>query len=237
MKKERLTITQWIIRSLMNLLGLFLLALGVVTGLQCGLGASPFDVLQVGMTKYLPITVGQASQIIAVAFLVYTWAKGVIPGFGTILNAIFVGVFIDLVFTFGIQTPAILPMKVVMLLASTVLAGIGIVLSLKAKIGVGTRDAFMEYIVTRTQKSVGTVRATIEILAFIVGALLVGKDGLGTTYGIGTIFIALTLGHVITFTANVLKYDFDVSNHYTFKDSLDTYKANKKEMNIQESIN
>ena len=128
-------------------------------------------------------------------------------------------------------------MQVVMLLASTVLAGVGIVVSLKAKIGVGTRDAFMEYIVTRTQKSVGTIRATIEILAFAAGALLVGVEGLGTTYGIGTIFIALTLGHVITFTANVLKYDFDVSNHYTFKDSLDRYKANKEESNKQERLN
>lgn len=228
MNKERLTIAEWIIRSVMNLLGLFLLALGVVTGLQCGLGASPFDVLQVGMTKYLPITVGQASQILAVAFLIYTWSKGVIPGVGTILNAIFVGVFIDLIFTFGIQTPATLTMKIVMLVASTVLAGVGIVLSLKAKIGVGTRDAFMEYVVTRTQKSVGLVRATIEIIAFILGVVLVGMSGLGTTYGIGTIFIALTLGHVITFAAKIMKYDFDVSNHYTFKDSINLYKANKE---------
>lgn len=229
MNKERLTIMEWIIRSGMNMLGLFLLALGVVLGLQCGLGASPFDVLQVGMTKYLPITIGQASIIIAIVFLVYTWSNGVIPGLGTILNAIFVGVFIDFVFTLGIQVPASLIMKIAMLLASTVLAGVGIVVSLKAKIGVGTRDAFMEYMVTKTQKPVGKVRATIEIIAFIVGALLVGMEGLGTTYGIGTIFIALTLGHVITFTANVLKYDFDVSNHYTFKDSIDIYKAKKEQ--------
>ncbi|MGL5330808.1 MAG: YczE/YyaS/YitT family protein [Peptostreptococcaceae bacterium] len=227
MNKKRLTMMDWIIKSGMNMLGLFLLAIGVVLGLQCGLGASPFDVLQVGMTKYLPITIGQASIIIALIFLVYTWSNGVIPGLGTILNAIFVGVFIDLVFTFGIQVPNDIFMKVIMLVSSTVLAGIGIVLSLKAKIGVGTRDAFMEYMVTKTQKPVGKVRSTIEIIAFILGVILVGAEGLGSTYGIGTIFIALTIGHVITFTANVLKYDFDISNHYTFKDSIDAYKANK----------
>jgi uncharacterized protein len=226
MNKERLTIAEWIIKSGVNMLGLFLLALGIVIGLQCGLGASPFDVLQVGMAKYLPITVGQASQIIASIFLIYTWYKGVIPGVGTILNTIFVGVFIDLIFTFGIEVPTTLYMKVAMLIMSTVLSGVGIVLSLKAKIGVGARDAFMEYMVTKTQKPVERVRAVIEIIAFILGAVLVGREGLGVTYGIGTIFIALTLGHMITFTAKVLKYDFDVSNHYTFKDSVNIYKAN-----------
>lgn len=68
MNKGRLTISEWIIKSGVNMLGLFLLALGIVIGLQCGLGAIPFDVLQVGMAKYLTITVGQASQIVASIF-------------------------------------------------------------------------------------------------------------------------------------------------------------------------
>lgn len=223
MKKEKLSITKWIIKIVINIVGLFLLALGVVTGILCGLGASPFDVLQLGMSNLLPITVGQASQIVAILFLIYTWSRGVIPGLGTILNAIFVGGFIDLIFTFGIQTPDTLVMKVAMLVASILLAGFGIVISLKAKIGVGTRDAFMEYVVTKTNKSVGKIRATIEIIAFISGALL------GGDYGVGTIIVAVTLGHVITFAAKLLNYDFDISNHYTFKDSINLYKSKIEE--------
>lgn len=170
------------------------------------------------MTNYLPITIGQASQIIALVFLIYTWSKGVVPGIGTILNVIFVGGFIDLIFTFGIQTPETLLFKFIMLFLSIVLAAFGIVLSLKAKIGVGTRDSFMEYLVTITNKDVNKVRSTIEMCVFFLGMLL------GGPIGIGSIITALTLGHMITYWAKVLNYDFDVNNHYTFSDIVSRYR-------------
>lgn len=218
MTKDILTLKEWIKRIAINLIGLFILSFGATLGIICGLGASPFDVLQVGMTNYLPITIGQASQIIALIFLIYTWSKGVIPGIGTILNVIFVGGFIDLIFTFGIQTPETLLFKFVMLFLSIVFAGFGIVLSLKAKIGVGTRDSFMEYLVTVTNKNVNKIRSTIEICVFFLGMML------GGPIGIGSIITALTLGNMITFCAKILNYDFDINNHYTFNDIVNVHK-------------
>ncbi|MGL5328926.1 MAG: YczE/YyaS/YitT family protein, partial [Peptostreptococcaceae bacterium] len=217
MTKQALTMKDWILKISTNLLGLFLLSFGATLGIICGLGASPFDVLQVGMTHYLPITIGQASQIIALVFLVYTWFKGVIPGVGTILNAICVGGFIDLIFTFNIKTPENLLFKFIMLFLSIVIASFGIVLSLKAKIGVGTRDSFMEYIVTVTGKNVNKVRSTIVVCVFILGMLL------GGPIGIGSIITALTIGPVITYWAKTLNYDFNINNHYTFNDMTNNY--------------
>ncbi|MGL6107848.1 YczE/YyaS/YitT family protein [Romboutsia sp.] len=219
MTKTTLTMKEWLQRITINMIGLFVLSLGATLGIICGLGASPFDVLQVGMTNYLPITIGQASQIIALIFLIYTWSKGVIPGIGTILNVILVGGFIDLIFTFGIQTPETVLFKFVMLFLSIALAGFGIVLSLKARIGVGTRDSFMEYLVTATNKDVNKIRSIIEVCVFFLGMLL------GGPIGIGSIITALTLGHMITFWAKVLNYDFDVNNHYTFNDIVNVYKG------------
>lgn len=221
MTNKTLTIKDWIFKLSLNLLGLFLLSFGATLGIICGLGASPFDVLQVGMTNYLPITIGQSSQIIALVFLAYTWAKGVIPGVGTILNALCVGGFIDLIFTFGIQIPENIVFKFIMLFLSITLAALGIVLSLKAKIGVGTRDSFMEYLVTITGKNVNKVRSTIELLVFVLGMVL------GGPIGIGSIITALIVGHCITFFAKTLNYDFDINNHYTFSDTLNNYKYKK----------
>lgn len=216
--KELLTLKEWTKRIIINLVGLFILSFGATLGIICGLGASPFDVLQVGMTNYLPITIGQASQIIALVFLIYTWSKGVTPGIGTIMNVIFVGGFIDLIFSFGIQTPKSLLFKFIMLALSIVFAGFGIVLSLKAKIGVGTRDSFMEYLVTATNQNVNKIRSIIEICVFFLGMML------GGPVGVGSIITALTLGHIITYCAKLLKYDFDVNNHYTFSDIIKTNK-------------
>ncbi|KMT21086.1 YczE/YyaS/YitT family protein [Clostridium cylindrosporum] len=222
MKKTKLTTVQWLYKIALNIFGLFLCGFGIVLTVQCGLGASPWDVFQIGMTKYLPITLGQASQIIALILLAFTWYKGVIPGVGTILNAIFIGYFIDLSFKFGIKTPETILMQSVMLIVSIVIFAFGIVLSLKAMIGVGTRDALMEYLIGSMKVSVTYIRAGIELFALVGGILLNGN--FGSPFGIGTVVVTITLGYVINFAAKVLKYDFDITNHYTFKDMISKNK-------------
>lgn len=220
-KLPRLTLLQWGIKTAMNIFGLFLCGLAIVLAVQCGLGANPWDVFQIGMTNYLPITLGQSSQIIAFIILIFNLTQGVIPGVGTILNAYFIGFFIDLVYKFGIATPESLWLKSLMLFGSLVCFGFGIIIALKARIGVGSRDALMEFLVTKTNKSVLFIRACLEIFAVVGSILLSGP------LGIGTLIAALSLGYFISFAAKVLKYDFDVSKHYTLKNMYDDYKERK----------
>lgn len=226
MCKKRLTFVQWGYKIIMNILGLFMCGVAIVLAVQSGLGASPWDVLSLGITNYIPITLGQASQIVAFILLIFTWSKGVIPGVGTILNAYFIGFFIDLTFKFGIKTPDQLSIKILMLLGSLIIFALGIVLSLRAKIGVGTRDALMEYLITSTKKPVNLIRACLEIGALAIGILLKGP------FGIGTIVLALTLGYFIKFAAKILNYDFDAFAHYTLKDSYLNLKNKKTDCTI-----
>ncbi|KNF09679.1 hypothetical protein CLPU_2c01300 [Gottschalkia purinilytica] len=223
MEKQNPSATQWIIKILMNILGLFLCGLAIVLAVKCGLGANPWDALQVGMSNYLPITLGQASQIIAFVILVFNLTRKVIPGVGTLLNAYFIGFFIDVSMKFGIETPNGIPMQALMLFASLVLFGFGIVIALKARIGVGSRDALMEYLVNTTKVSVLYIRAVLEIFAVIGAIFLKGP------MGIGTIIAALTLGYFIQFAAKVIDYDFDINKHYTFKDMIDDRRKNKEQ--------
>ncbi|AFS77480.1 hypothetical protein Curi_c04050 [Gottschalkia acidurici 9a] len=225
MEKQRPSATQWIIKIVMNIFGLFLCGLAIVLAVKCGLGANPWDALQVGMTNYLPITLGQASQIIAFVILVFNLTRKVIPGVGTVLNAYFIGFFIDVSMKFGIETPSAIPLQALMLLASLVLFGFGIIIALKARIGVGSRDGLMEYLINATKVSVQYIRAALEIFAVIGAIFLKGP------MGIGTIIAALTLGYFIQLAAKVLNYDFDVEKHYTFKDMIDDRKR-RKEQNI-----
>ncbi|MCJ7573332.1 membrane protein, partial [Candidatus Bathyarchaeota archaeon] len=88
------------------LVGLFLFAVGVVANLNSGLGMSPWGVLNVGVSNITPLTLGQASQVIGLVVIAIGWALGFAPGFGTLMNMYFIGLFIDLIIAWElIPTP------------------------------------------------------------------------------------------------------------------------------------
>src|SRR4051794_34743897 len=76
--------------------GLALYGVSLALVLRAGLGLAPWDVLHQGLAEMLGTTVGQ--MVIAVSFVVLLlWIPlRERPGFGTISNAILVGVFVDL---------------------------------------------------------------------------------------------------------------------------------------------
>ena len=75
-------------------LGLYGVSLALV--LRAGLGLAPWDVLHQGLARMTGATVGQL--VIAVSFVVLlAWIPlRQRPGFGTIANAVLVGIFVDL---------------------------------------------------------------------------------------------------------------------------------------------
>lgn len=215
----KLSFKNWIFKIVLNLLGLFLCSFGIVLLIESSLGASPWDVFQVGMTNYVDITIGQASQIIAFIIVIINLFFKVIPGVGTILNAFFVGYFIDLIYKFNILKPESLLFKLLYFCVGMIFFGFGIVIALKAKIGVGSRDALMEVLVNLSKQSVVKIRSILEIIAGIFGIVL------GGPFGIGTLVAAFSLGYIINFAAKILDYEFDAYNHYTLKDSYLKYKS------------
>ena len=77
--------------------GFFLAALGIVFMIKANLGLSPWDVLHQGITKVMPITMGQANIVVGIIVVISSVFLGVKIGIGTILNTIFIGIFIDLI--------------------------------------------------------------------------------------------------------------------------------------------
>lgn len=220
--KGKLTLGQWLIKISMNLCGLFLCGFSIVLAIQSGLGASPWAVLQAGTTNYLPITVGQASQGISLILMLFTWYKGIIPGVGTILNTIFIGYFIDFTYKYiKISEPKSIIFSILMLIGSILIFAFGIVISLKAKIGVGSRDQLMEYLIGSTKKSVVEIRSIIEGVALALGIVV------GGPYGIGSVVTVVTLGYAIGFAAKILNYNFDAYAHITLADMFDKISVNK----------
>jgi uncharacterized membrane protein YczE len=174
------------------LVGLFLFAVGVVANLNSGLGMSPWGVLNVGVSNMTPLTLGQASQVIGIAVIAIGWALGFAPGFGTLMNMYFIGLFIDLIIAWElIPTPTDPMFQYLLLILSVAVLGVGSLFYMGVQLGAGPRDGLMLGLVRRLGRQVAYVRAGIEGTVLVLGYLL------GGPVGVGTIVTALTTGYSV----------------------------------------
>jgi len=126
--------------------GLFLFALGVVLTLRSGLGLGPWDVLHQGISRHMPLTFGQASQVVGVAVIGIGLALRVRPGLGAVLNMLLIGFFVDrlvAVHMIPLAAPYGLLAQLGMDAAGVLLVGLGSGLYIRAKLGAGPRDGLM----------------------------------------------------------------------------------------------
>ncbi|MGH8870454.1 MAG: YczE/YyaS/YitT family protein [Acidimicrobiia bacterium] len=173
------------------IVGLVLFGVGIGLMLQSGLGVPPWDVLHQGLARHFGLTVGIWSIIVS-ALVLLLWLPLRQPyGLGTLLNAVIIGVVIDLT---GVVIPEPISTAVawVMLLAGIVLIGIASGLYIGANLGPGPRDGLMTGI-ARKGPSIRLTRAVIEITALSVGWML------GGTFGLGTVVFALAIGPLVQF--------------------------------------
>ncbi len=170
-------------------LGLALYGVSLAMLVRAGLGLAPWDVLHQGIAAQLDVSIGQV--LIAVSFVVLLlWIPlRERPGFGTIANAVLVGVFVDLTLLV-LEDAAGWPLRLALLLAGVALNGIATALYIGARLGAGPRDGLMTGLVRRTGRSVRLVRTSIEVLVLAVGWLL------GGTVGVGTVLYAVAIGPI-----------------------------------------
>jgi uncharacterized membrane protein YczE len=170
-------------------LGLALYGVSLALVLRAGLGLAPWDVLHQGLAGILGTTVGQ--MVIAVSFVVLLlWIPlRERPGFGTVSNAILVGVFVDLTMVV-LDDAGSWWARVALLLAGVGLNGLATALYIGASFGAGPRDGLMTGLVRRTGRSVRVVRTVLEVTVLAVGWLL------GGTVGVGTLLYALAIGPI-----------------------------------------
>lgn len=192
-----------LLRKMPSLLfGLFLFAAGVVANLCSGLGMAPWGVLNVGIVNYTPLTLGQASQLVGLAVLVIGWVMGFAPGLGILANMYFVGLFIDLIISWGlIPIPADVLGQVAMLFLSVGLIGVASYLYLRVRLGAGPRDGLMMGLVRKLDRPVSTIRGAIEVTVLVLGYIL------GGPVGIGTLVTALTTGYAVQLAFKLGGYD------------------------------
>jgi uncharacterized membrane protein YczE len=175
------------------LFGLFLYGFSMGLLIRAVLGVDPWDVLHLGLTRYLPMSFGTVVIVVSIAVLLLWVPLRQKPGLGTLCNALLVGVFVDLSLAFLLPAPDSLPARIAFLVAGIVLNGLAGAIYIGAQLGPGTRDGLMTGLVRRTGRPVWQVRTALEVTVVVIGFLL------GGNLGIGTLAYAVSIGPLVQF--------------------------------------
>ncbi|MDW4525469.1 YitT family protein [Rossellomorea marisflavi] len=177
------------------LVGLLIMAFGIVLMIKADLGSAPWDVLHIGLYHQFGLTIGTWS--IVIGFIVLGLASLLsksMPQIGAFLNMLLVGIFIDMYLLIPFfQTPGSLISQIVMLLTGIVVMGYGMGLYIAADCGIGPRDSLMIVLMKISGIKVQWIRLFMEIVVLLFGWFL------GGPIFIGTLIFCFTIGHVLGF--------------------------------------
>ncbi len=174
------------------LVGLFLYGFTMAMMVESTLGLDPWDVFHQGLADHLPFTFGQVVIGVGALVLLLWIPLKQMPGIGTVLNVIVIGLAAD----FGISViaqPDNIWLRGALLIGGIVGNGLAGAMYIGARLGPGPRDGLWLAIVARTGISVRLIRTSIEVSVLVIGFFL------GGTVGVGTVLYALTIGPIVQY--------------------------------------
>ena len=167
--------------------GLVLYGVSLAMMVRGHLGLAPWDVLHSGLTRWVPLSLGQVIVVISFVVLLLWIPLREVPGLGTLSNAVVVGVAADGALAL-LGAPHAWWLRVGLTLGGVVLNGLATALYIGSQLGRGPRDGLMTGLARRTGWSLRLVRTGLEVTVVVLGLAL------GGGLGVGTILFALTIG-------------------------------------------
>lgn len=171
------------------LVGCAVAACGIAMTLQAGIGVGPYDVLNSGVSKQTGITFGAANVLGSITACFIGWRMGAKVGVGTVVSVVLIGPLVD-AWRWVLPEPSALAAQSAWLLVGLVVLAFGLSLIIAANLGPGAIEVLMLGIVARGIP-LRWARTLLEVGMCVAGILLGGQ------FGVGTIVIALAIGHVM----------------------------------------
>ncbi len=204
--------------------GLFLYSLGIVVTMNANIGYAPWDVLHVGLSKTIGLSIGTVSIIAGIVIGIITVVLGEKLGLGTLLNMVLIGLFLDMLIALEIIPVASnFFLGVLMVIIGLFIIAIASYFYIGSGFGAGPRDSLMVALTRKTGLPVGVCRGTIELLAVFAGWRL------GGMVGFGTIISAFVIGFCVQLTFKLLKFDATKVKHETLGQTIKILSTVKKE--------
>lgn len=204
------------VRLVKLIFGLFLFALGSFLTIQANIGLASWEAFSMGIANLTNQTYGNILIISGFVILIIDVLLKEKIGFGTILNTILIGTFVDL-----IQGMAVIPQMnsfisgVLMLLLGQVSICVGSYFYIGASLGCGPRDALMVALGKRLPNvPIGIIRGLIEGTVLLIGWLL------GAKVGIGTVISVFGISFILEGTFKILHFDVTNIEHESVIDTV-----------------
>ena len=165
-------------------------------------GASPWSVLAQGISLNVNFSTGIITIFVSIGVLLLWLPLQQKPGIGTILNAIIIGLMIDICIKY-VPTPENYISQILLAILAVLTVGLGGGIYLVANLGAGPRDGLMVGLQKKTNLPIATVRAFLEITAMSIGWYL------GGTVGVGTLLFAFGIGPAVALSLYIVGKTFN----------------------------
>ncbi len=172
--------------------GLFIFSFGVHLTIFANIGLAPWDCLGMGISYHTPFNYGISMTIMALLIVGIDLLMKERIGFGTIIDALLTGNFVQFFNTFNpLPLNKSLWAGILIMLTGFVFMALGMAVYMKSEQCCGPRDALLVGIGKRLSHiPIGVVEIILWAVVLVVGVLLGGPVGIGTiisTFGAGLI--------------------------------------------------
>lgn len=193
------TILQW----LQIAAGLLVFAFGVHLTIYANIGLAPWDCLGMGIARHTPLNYGLSMTAMAVAILGIDLCLHERIGFGTIIDALLTGNFVQMYNDLNpLPENHSLPLGIALMLAGFVFMALGMWIYMRAAQCCGPRDSLLVGLGKRMPRvPIGVVEMLLWAAVTLAGWLL------GGPVGIGTLISTLGAGAVMQLVYNALRFE------------------------------
>ena len=181
--------------------GLTLFGLGEGLLIVSFAGASPWSVLAQGISLNVNLSIGIITILVSIVVLIFWLPLNQKPGIGTILNAIIIGLMIDVCIKY-VPTPENYIYQILLAVIAVITVGLGGGIYLVANLGAGPRDGLMVGLQKKTNLPIAAVRGSLEIIVMSIGWYL------GGTVGVGTLLFAFGIGPAVALGLFLVRKSF-----------------------------
>ena len=200
---------------------LFVNGFGIYLTIQANIGAAPWDVLSLGVSKTLGIIYGSASIAISLTILLIDILLREPIGLAMFIDAIVVGKSVDFFNWLGLVSPATSLLTALPLM----IAGLFIIAYTQygymlASLGCGPRDTLLVGLAKRLDRvPIGAVSIALLGTATFIGWLLGGQ------VGIGTLICAFGSGPIMQLAFQSVHFDATRIRHQQLRDSYKVFRS------------
>ncbi len=197
-------------------ISLFINGFGIYLTIQANIGAAPWDVFSLGLSRTLGILYGTASVAVSVTILVIDLLLREPIGIAMVIDAVVVGKSVDL-FNFLQTVPkaSSLLLAIPMMILGLFIIAYTQYTYMRSALGCGPRDTLLVGLSKRFQRiPIGMISIALLTFVTVLGALL------GGPVGIGTLICAFLSGPIMQFSFRTVHFDAAGIPHQHMTDSL-----------------